>query len=181
MGTLDEAIEQPAIEEETDFESVFHRHYDGVFRAVARIVRDAGRAEEIAAETFWRFWRAPKTAHAGNAAGWLYKTAIRLALDDLKREARRLRRETAHTDRLPAPTPEQAHAASEERDRVRLILTSLDPRQAELLLLRHNDLSYAEIATALALNPASIGTLISRAQQAFRREYVKHYGEPNHE
>jgi RNA polymerase sigma-70 factor (ECF subfamily) len=181
VGTLDEAIEQPAIEEEADFESVFHRHYEPVARAIARVVRDTARAEEIAAETFWKFWRNPKLTESGHIAGWLYKTAIRLALDDLKKAARRLRRESAHTDRLPVPTPEQAHAASEERDRVRLVLASLDPRQAELLLLRHSDLSYAEIAAALDLNPASVGTLISRAQQAFRKEYVNQYGEPNHE
>jgi RNA polymerase sigma-70 factor (ECF subfamily) len=78
-------------------------------------------------------------------------------------------------------TPEEAHAAEEERDRVRVVLAFLDARQAELLLLRSNDLSYAEVATALDLNPASVGTLISRAQQAFRKEYVTRYGEPNNE
>jgi RNA polymerase sigma-70 factor (ECF subfamily) len=61
------------------------------------------------------------------------------------------------------------------------VLASLDARQAELLLLRSNELSYAEVAAALELNPSSVGTLISRAQQAFRKEYVGRYGEPNYE
>ena len=38
-----------------------------------------------------------------------------------------------------------------------------------MLLLRFNGLSYAEVAAALGLNPASIGTLISRAPQNFKR------------
>jgi RNA polymerase sigma-70 factor (ECF subfamily) len=45
------------------------------------------------------------------------------------------------------------------------------------LLLRSNGLSYEEVANALELNPASVGTLLSRAQQAFRKEYIKRYGE----
>jgi len=75
------------------------------------------------------------------------------------------------------PTPEEIHSATEERDRVRLVLGAIPPRQAELLLLRSQDLSYAEVAAALDLNPASLGTLLSRAQQSFRREYIERYGQ----
>jgi RNA polymerase sigma-70 factor, ECF subfamily len=175
------AVEDTAVDETTGFEGVFHRHYEPVARAVARIVRDTARAEEIAAEAFWKFWRNPNVSASGYRAAWLYKTAIRMALDELKKEARRLRRESEQPQRLPAQTPEETHAVSEERNRVRLVLAALDPRQAELLLLRNSDLSYAEVAAALDLNPASVGTLISRAQQAFRKEYVNQHGEPDYE
>jgi len=178
---LGESIAESAADEESGFEDVFHRHYEPLARAVARIVRDTARAEEIAAEAFWKYWRNPKVPAGGCAAAWLYRTAIRMALDELKKEARRMRRESAHANRLPAQTPEEAHRLSEERNRVRLVLASLVPRQAELLLLRNSGLSYAEVAAALDLNPASVGTLISRAQQAFRKDYVKQYGEPEYE
>jgi RNA polymerase sigma-70 factor, ECF subfamily len=45
------------------------------------------------------------------------------------------------------------------------------------LLLRGQGLSYEEVASALALNPSSVGALLSRAQEAFRKEFVKRYGE----
>jgi RNA polymerase sigma-70 factor (ECF subfamily) len=48
--------------------------------------------------------------------------------------------------------------------------------QAELLLLRSHDLSYDELAATLDLRPTSVGTLLRRARQAFRKEYVKRYG-----
>jgi RNA polymerase sigma-70 factor (ECF subfamily) len=54
----------------------------------------------------------------------------------------------------------------------------MSPRDAEMLLLRGNDLSYEEIAAALGLNAASVGTLIGRARADFRKEYRKRYGEP---
>jgi RNA polymerase sigma-70 factor (ECF subfamily) len=46
-----------------------------------------------------------------------------------------------------------------------------------MLLLRSEGLSYAELAAALDLNPASVGTLLTRAGQAFKKEYVIRYGE----
>ena len=184
MNAPDKAIEAaiPAVPDAAfDFEAFFHVHYERIARAVVRVVRDPARAEEIAVEAFWKFWRNPKTARGSQAGGWLYRTAARMALDELRKESRRIRHESQPVNRQPDRTPEEAHAATEERERVRLVLASLDMRQAELLLLRSNDLSYAEVAAALDLNPSSVGTLISRAQQAFRKEYVKQYGEPNYE
>ena len=79
--------------------------------------------------------------------------------------------------RPPSRTPKRRHAAEQEREQVRRVLAALDPRDAELLLLRSHGLSYEELAAAIDVKPTSIGTLISRAQQAFRKEYVKQYGE----
>ena len=39
----------------------------------------------------------------------------------------------------------------------------------------------AHMAAALEINPASVGTLIARAQRAFRKEYVNRYGEQANE
>lgn len=63
---------------------------------------------------------------------------------------------------------------------VRRVLAILDRRDAALLLLRADGLSYGELAAALDLNPASIGTLLSRAQLAFRKEYERNYGRKKH-
>jgi RNA polymerase sigma-70 factor (ECF subfamily) len=159
-----------------DFESCFHTNYARIARAIARIVGDPGRAEELAVEAFWKLWRTPQ-AHGENAGGWLYRTAVRLGLNDLRGHERRARYEL-QADAPPAvPNPEEAHAAEQEREQVRRVLAALEPRDAELLLLRSHGLTYEELAAAIDVKPASIGTLISRAQQAFRKEYVKQYGE----
>ena len=160
-----------------DFEAFFHAHYARMARTVARIVGDPVRAEDLAAEAFWKLWRTPK-AQGQNAAGWVYRTAVRMALNDLRRDRRRTRYEGLSEAGPSAPTPEEVHAAEEERRRVRAVLAALDARQAELLMLRASGLSYEQIASALELNPASVGTLISRAQQAFRKEFVKQNGQP---
>jgi RNA polymerase sigma-70 factor (ECF subfamily) len=176
------ANEAEGLDKSDDFETLFHVHYERIARVIVRVVRDPARAEEIAVEVFWKLWRNPKACSGGQAGGWLYRTAVRMALDELRKQARRIRHEgQSATWRPPPQTPADVHAVSEERDRIRLVLASLDAKQAGLLLLRSNDLSYGEVVAALDLNPTSVGTLLSRAQAAFRKEYVKHYGEPNYE
>ena len=159
-----------------DFESVFHAHYAPVARVIARVTRDPGRAEELAVEVLWKYWRTPQ-AQGEQAGGWLYRTAVRTALNELRRRVRSHQYERLADTTPGAPDPEQVRAAAEEKEQVRNVLAALDSRQAELLLLRSSGLSYAELASALELNPASVGTLISRAQQAFRKEFIKRYGE----
>ena len=61
--------------------------------------------------------------------------------------------------------------------RVLNVLAVMRRRQAELLILRSDGITYEEAAHLLGLNPASIGTLLRRAQQAFRKEYIRRYGQ----
>ena len=158
-----------------DFDAVFSQDYPAVTRLIIRIVRDRGCAEELAVETFWRLWKTP-SAHGDLARGWLRRTAVRLAIDELRRRARRER-----FDRLwpfgRVRTPDELFLSSEEQGRVRAVLATMPRRDAQLLLLRSDDTPYEELAATLSLNAVSVGTLLSRARQAFRKEYVKRYGE----
>jgi RNA polymerase sigma-70 factor (ECF subfamily) len=161
-------------DERLDLETVFRAQYGRIARVIAGVIRDPARAEELAVEVFLKWSRHgdPKTG----AEGWLYRTAVRTGLNELRSESRRNRYER-QTGAGNPPTPEEVRASKEEQERVRSVLAAMAPRDAELLLLRSHGLSYEELAAALELNPASIGTFLSRAQQAFRKEYVERYGE----
>jgi RNA polymerase sigma-70 factor (ECF subfamily) len=159
-----------------DFDACFHAHYPRIARVVARIVGETGPAEDIAVEAFWKLWRTP-AAHGENAGGWLYRTAVRLGLNHLRGSRRRDNYERQAGTPSPALTPEELHAAAQEREQVRRVLAVLPPRDAELLLLRSHGFSYDELAAAIDVKPGSVGTLLSRAQQAFRKEYLRLYGE----
>ena len=159
-----------------DIEPVFRAHYERIARVIARVAGDPARAEELAVEVFLKLWR-NRQAQGEQMQGWLYRTAVRMGLDELRRRARRNRYERLLGIVRRTPTPEEIHAATEERERVRLAIGAIAARHAELLILRSQGLGYEAIASALDLNPASVGTLLSRAQQAFRKEYIKRYGE----
>jgi RNA polymerase sigma-70 factor (ECF subfamily) len=162
-------------EAQADLETIFAAQYERVARVIAKVIRDPARAEELAVEVFLK-WSRNASAQGPGAEGWLYRTAVRTGLDELRRQSRRARYESLVSFGRAPRTPEEIRFAREEHDRVRLVLGNLRQRQAELLLLRSDGLSYEELASALSLNPASVGTLLSRAQEAFKREYIKSYG-----
>lgn len=171
-----EALEtMKAGERAFDFEAVFRHNYTRIGRVIARVVRDPARAEDLAVEVFLKLWLS-RHAQPVNPEAWLYRVAVRRALDELRRQNRRARYESLVKFIRRVPTPEETHGVHEERHRVRRVLAVIQSRQAELLLLRSDGLSYQELAAALKLNPASVGTLLVRAQQAFRKEYIKQYG-----
>ena len=162
-----------------DLETVFHAHYLPIARAIAGVIKDSARAEELAVEVFLKWERTPAAQRQGSE-GWLYRTAVRMALNDLRRTTRRNRYENlfafmTFAGHRGSPV-EEAFAEQEKEQKVRLVLSVIQPRQAELLLLRGNGLTYEELASALDLNPASVGTLLSRALAAFRKEFIQRYG-----
>ena len=162
-----------------DLETVFRAQYERIARIIAGVIRDPARAEELAVDVFLK-WERTGSAHGETAAGWLCRAAVRIALNELRRQALRCRYERLLASVVPGkaaqPTPHELYAAEEARARVRAVLGAMEPRQAALLLLRSNDLSYDELAASLHLNPASVGTLLSRALGAFRKEFIQRYG-----
>jgi RNA polymerase sigma-70 factor, ECF subfamily len=158
-----------------DFDAVFRAHYDRVSRAITAIVHDDARAEDLTVEVFWKLWLRPQ-ANGPSVGGWLYRAAIRAGIDELRRQSRREQYERLVRIFRPIQRPDQIHETNELRMRVLTALASLKIRDSELLLLRNDGQTYEEIAEILGLNPASVGTLLSRAQEAFRKEYIKRYG-----
>ena len=158
------------------FEVLFASHYAAVARLIYRVTGDAGLAEELAAEAFWRLHRNPPPTD-DNLQGWLYRTGLRLALDNLRKRKRRLQYEAMASPPEPLRTPEEAAVQRQQQLRVRQVLATLKPREAELLVLRSEGYKLAEIASITGVAPSSAGTLLARADLAFRKEYVKRYGD----
>lgn len=176
MNATDEVIAgMSAATAAFDLETVFRAKYPRIARAIARVVGDPARAEELAVEVFLKLWRNPQ-AQGPQTEAWLYRVAVRTGLDELRRRTRRARFENLIGLQPPTPTPEEIHSATEGRQRVREVLASMSSRDSELLVLHSHGLSYEEMALALKLKPASVGTLLSRAQQAFRKSFVRRYG-----
>ena len=71
----------------------------------------------------------------------------------------------------PAPPTDAATLAAERVDAVRRALAQLPPRDRQLLLLRYAGYSYGEIAAVLDVAPGSVGTMLVRATDAFRKAY----------
>lgn len=169
--------ERSVVCQTADFAALFREHYPRIARVLARIVEDPSRAEELAADVFWKLLRNPN-APGSNSGAWLYRVAVRKGIDELRR---RRRREKYEPLMRPGETssPEDLHGVVQNQQQVRTVLAALKRRDSELLILRSEGLAYEEIAPVLQVSSTSIGTLLRRAQEAFRREYVRRYGQPN--
>ena len=174
--SLDTPAVTGKIESAGNFDRLFIVNYAALTRIVYRVVGDIGLAEELAAEAFWKLHRKPP-ASDHNLVGWLYRTGLRLALDHLKKRKRREHYEAFVPAAGEQQSPEDALEKIEQQIRVTQILAALKPAQAELLVLRSEGYTLAEIASILSVRPNSVGTLLARADTAFRKEYVNRYGE----
>src|SRR5258708_32557994 len=56
--------------------------------------------------------------------------------------------------------------------RVRAVLASIKPTQAQLLILRSSGLSYKELAEALNVKVSGVGTMLNRAAEEFTNRYL---------
>ena len=162
------------------FESIFTRYYPLVYRLAYRYVGQADEAEDIAQEVFMRFYHLPPRA-TGEAQqrAWLCRVAINLGLNVLRKRKSRFDQER-HIDTVAQESlldsaeernPEGFVLAGERAEQVRSILAQLPERQQVCLILRSIGFSYEEIAEATGIPITSIGSVLARATQAFRRSY----------
>ncbi|MGH7607065.1 MAG: sigma-70 family RNA polymerase sigma factor [Gemmatimonadales bacterium] len=76
------------------------------------------------------------------------------------------------------PVPGNQTETQETQRRVRRAIDRLPERERRLLLLRAEGYRYRDIAAALELNEASVGTLLARARRAFREAYTDAFDAP---
>jgi len=153
-----------------DFEKLFEAEYSAVVGVAARVLRERAAAEDVAQEVFLAFHlRYPNGYQA--SAGWLRLAAAHLALNRVRADGRRSRRELKVRDEHRTDdTPETAALAGETRHEVEEALGRLKRRHAALLILRYSGLSYSEVAAALAIPVSQVGVRLRRAEAALRKE-----------
>lgn len=151
-----------------DFDRIYRSERGAVQRHLAYLTGDHALAEDLTQETFGRLYEATPAEGIRNPRAWLLTVASRLAYNQLRSDNRRREREEAPE----AATDGDLDAVLD----VRRALSELDTRDRVVLLLRHSGFSYAEIAEATELAPASVGTTLARAQRRFRTAYERRNG-----
>jgi RNA polymerase sigma factor (sigma-70 family) len=158
---------------ENSFRTLFQSEYPRLFRYLDRLSGEPDVAADLAQEAFIRLNR--RGAMPDRPASWLVTVAMNLFRNLRSTDARRRRLLTAARAESvladPGPTAYQTGDAAESQARVRAALDRLPEREQRMLLLRAEGYSYRDMAEALELNEASIGTLLARAKQGFRQAY----------
>lgn len=133
-------------------------------------VRSAADAEDIVQEAFVRFWR--QNRDVANR-GLLYATVRSVALDLIRKDSRRARREAeAYADTVQAIEPQ----FEEENDSQRLLVGAigrLPHEQREVLVMKiWNDLTFAEIGEGLGISQNTAASRYRYALAALKKDLL---------
>jgi RNA polymerase sigma-70 factor (ECF subfamily) len=164
--------QQARRDDERSFEHFFVTHYERVVLIAYKVLADRAAAEDVAQEVFLSFHGRVDPAQDW-APGWLWAASAHRALNMARGSRRRRDREMQVAPASPAPDPQDGAIATEQRAVVKAALAHLPQRQAEILVMRASGLSYADIASAVGVQPGSVGTLIARAQKSLLKEFSR--------
>jgi RNA polymerase sigma-70 factor (ECF subfamily) len=165
------------------FEHFVRRYQPRITRVAYRMLRDMGEADCAAQESFLRAYQSLDEFREGSSfETWLTRICINWCKDRLKRK-----RLVTYFHQAPTPegeseegggprevagreaSPERRALAREIRERLRVALTALSPRQKTVFELKHfEELSIPEIAEITGLDSGTIKSHLFRASQKIR-------------
>jgi len=166
-------------DDEGAFAGLMRRWEAPIQRLCLRMTGDAHRGEDLAQETFLRVYARRKDYQpSGKFSTWLWRIALNLCYDELRRRQRREESPLEHEGgeptapwiaslAAPEPAPDKSLADRERGELVREALLQLPEAYRTVLVLRHyEDLKFREIAEVLEVPE---GTVKSRMAEALSR------------
>lgn len=154
----------------TDIEAAYRRYFPLVREKCRRMLGD-GEADDVAQETFLRFWKSQlQDDDPRRVTAWIYRTCTRLAIDRMRERARRPRSHEEPDGEEPlARIPSHAPASDEMLANRRLLQRLADqlPREElEMALLHRLDgLTQAEIAEVTQVTDRTVRRCLARLDE----------------
>jgi RNA polymerase sigma-70 factor (ECF subfamily) len=159
--------------DEPDWDAVYAAQLPRVYNYFRYRIGDETAAEDLAARTFEKAWRA-RRRYRRDLAGfgtWLLSIARNVAVDHLRAQ-RPLVPLDAAEDLAAAGTPEEESARMSELERLARLLVSLPDRERELLALKYGaESTNRTIARLTGLSESNVGTILHRAVETLRRRW----------
>lgn len=133
-----------------DWKVCFSELGPGLLLFARQWVQSVSDAEDVVQEAFVRFWR---RNHSPANRGLLYAMVRTIALDLIRKDSRRARREAALVSDSDQSVVPQFQIENESQQALALALGQLPKDQREVLVMKiWNDLTFAEIGEALGIS-----------------------------
>ncbi len=155
--------------DERAFEELVIRYEAKVRRIAFGVLRDAALAEDVAQETFLTAYRKADSFRAeGSVRAWLFRIAVRRALDQLKKRVRKAEVALLDDGRCGVEPHEQLDAGWD----LERALERLTPEHRAAIILKEVEgLTYQEIAESLGWPMGTVATRIHRARLELRARW----------
>lgn len=161
----------------TIVDELFRGRREVFLRVLTRRLGSPEQAEETLQEAFIQFERAARTQTISNADAFLMQTALNLAVDRIRQDASRRKRERRWADATyagtpgadyvdGAPAPDRALMAKDELARVAHCLQDLSPTvRTAFILHKVRGMSHSETAGEMGLSKSTIEKHIMKAMK----------------
>jgi RNA polymerase sigma-70 factor (ECF subfamily) len=169
-----------------ELETLFHNHYDRVFRTAHRITGSPADAEDVLQTVFLRLVKGHETYDLSeNTEAYLARAAINASLDLMRSRtrARSVGLADVDTESLESKfkSPEAEHADRELQELIRQAVARLGKTAGEMFALRYYEgYDNQEIAKMLDTSQMVVGVVLHRARTKLRKE-IGHFLEKHHE
>lgn len=154
-------------------EQMYLQHKDLVFRAAYRITGNAGDAEDVLQTVFLRLVRQETLPDIRNLPAYLHRSAVNASLDILrgKKETWILSLDQ-EPNQAEAVSVNTVQRSTEIREWLRQALARLNPRSAEMFVLRFiEDYSNREIAGMMKTSPAVVAVMLHRTRALLKKDF----------
>ena len=152
-----------------DWKVCFSELAPGLVLFARQFVRTGADAEDIVQDAFVRFWR---KEHSIENRGLLYATVRSVALDLLRRDARRARREANAALEVEQTTAPQFDFDDGSQKELAAAVDCLPVEQREVLVMKiWNELTFAEIADALGISQNTAASRYRYGLAALKKTY----------
>jgi RNA polymerase sigma-70 factor, ECF subfamily len=163
------------------FEGLFRRHRGRLRGTCSRYLSGDDELDDVVQETFLRLLRIADRVEGGfNVSAWLHRVAINICLDELRRRRSVELVDPAgpgsalHVLCQRAEQPEEAWDIGEAKRTLVRVASTLPARQREVFVLREvQGHSYDTIARRLGMGLGAVETLLFRARERFRAQYLR--------
>jgi RNA polymerase sigma-70 factor (ECF subfamily) len=155
----------------TTIEDLVYEHSKTVFRVAYSVVRNHADAEDIAQETFIRAIKHGQLDRIENHKAWLVKIAWRLAVDRAKRIPSDPLDEVIERLRSSDGALEETIAQQQRAALMRRLLETLPSDLREVVVLSTGEeMTSADVASAMGIAEGSVRTRMMRARQILRQK-----------
>ena len=150
-----------------NWKTCFSQLAPGLLLFARQWARSTADAEDIVQEAFVKIWR--RNHNIANR-GLLYATVRSIALDVLRRDSRRTRRESAAVSESDQMVQPMFEVEDETQRALVAALNLLPDEQREVLVMKiWNDLTFAEIASALEISQNTAASRYRYALAALKK------------
>jgi len=146
-----------------DVQQAWQRYYSPVREKCRRVLGDTDEANDVAQETFIRFWKFGADDEPRVALAWLYRTATRIAVD-------RLRQRAVHARPIPGPTEtNDLEATTASRQLLQRLAKDAEPDELQAAVLSRIDgMTHPEVAVVMSISERTVRRLLTRFDERAR-------------